>query len=65
MEAISLEFDGEAEARASLKHLRDKLKVTGELTIKPMPTGVWRLEIYSEKGVRSGTLDKIGGRQAR
>lgn len=59
---LALEFDDEQAARRALDHLWRKVGITGETTLKPQPGGGWLLEVVSEKPLRAGTLEKIGGR---
>jgi len=59
---VALEFADEQGAERAVDHLRRRLGLTGEISVKPQPGGGWLVEIWSEKPLRSGTLEKIGGR---
>lgn len=63
MQTFSLEFDTSADLDEGIRHLWDRLAVTGELMAKPLPEGRWRLQVVSEKPVRAATLEKLRGRR--
>ena len=62
MQSIVLEFDNARAAQEALHHLWDRLEVSGEVLTQPLPEGRIRLEVVSEKPLRAGTLEKLGGR---
>ncbi len=62
MQVVTLEFENEKSLNEALDHLWNRLGITGELSVKPLSGGVYRLEIASERGLRPNTLEKIGGR---
>jgi len=59
METLCFEFDTEKELRDTVKRLWDQSGVTGELAIRPLKDGRWRLEVTPEKEIRQSTLDKL------
>lgn len=63
MMVVALEFDDEKALEAAVRRLRQGLGVTGELAIKPLETGGWRLTVYSEKTLRESSLERLGGRR--
>jgi hypothetical protein len=65
MQSIVLEFDTEAEMEDALRHVWEKLAVSGEAVAQQLPEGGFRLEIVSEKPIKANTLDKLGGRQVK
>ena len=61
MHSFILEFENEKDLREVARKLWDGLGVTGEMGIKPVGGGRWRLEVISEKEVRDSTLEKLKG----
>lgn len=59
---ITLEFDSLADLESTIKTLRDKYEVTGELHFKPLEGGGWRLKVHSEKPLRDSTIERLPGR---
>lgn len=60
---VVLEFDDQKKLEAAVNKLRRGLEVTGELGIKPLEDGRWRLTINSEKNLRESTIERLGGRR--
>lgn len=63
MQTLTWEFDSQDELRAAAHKLWDEMKVTGEMSIRPIGDGRWRLELHSEKDVRESALEKIPGKR--
>lgn len=61
MQLYTFEFDNESDLRDIAAKLMDDLDVTGEINIKPLEGGHWRMEVNSEKDLREGTLSKLKG----
>lgn len=59
METFAFEFDSEQEMRDTVKRLWDDTGVTGELAIRPLGDGRWRLEVTPEKEIRANILEKL------
>lgn len=59
MQTLVLEFENEKDLRDTAKKLWEGLKVTGEMGVKPLANGRWRLEVNSEKELREATLEKF------
>jgi hypothetical protein len=59
LQSFVLEFDNEKDLREASKKLWDGLKVTGEMGVKPLGNGRWRLEVNSEKEIRESSLEKF------
>lgn len=59
METLAFEFDTEKELRDTVKKLWEGLNVTGELAVRPLNGGRWRLEVTPEKELRESTLEKL------
>lgn len=59
MQSFVLEFDNEKDLREATKKLWEGLKVTGEMGVKPLGNGRWRLEVNSEKEIREASLEKF------
>lgn len=59
MQHLVFEFPSEKEMRETVQKLWDGHSVTGEMAIRPVKDGKWRLEVYSEKDLRDSTLDKF------
>lgn len=56
---ITFEFESEKELRETVKKFWDGLNVSGELAVRPLGNGRWRLEIMAEKDLRESTLEKF------
>ena len=63
MQQVILDFDTEQDLREAAKKLWDGYKVTGEMAIRPLGNGRWRLELSSEKELRDSTLEKLNGKR--
>ncbi len=61
MHSFAFEFENEADLRETAKKLMDDLDVTGEINIKPLGEGRWRMEVNSERELRESTLEKLKG----
>ncbi|MDF2631045.1 MAG: hypothetical protein K0R39_4876 [Symbiobacteriaceae bacterium] len=59
MQYLSFEFENEKEMRETVKKLWDTHNVSGELSIRPIANGRWRVEVTSEKDLRDSTLEKF------
>jgi len=62
MQTVVLEFSDRQALEEAVRHLWERLQVSGELVTSPTAEGRWRLEIVSERPLRSATLEKLGGR---
>lgn len=58
---VALEFEDREKLETAVRKLRDQLGVTGELAIKPLENGRWRLTVTSEKNLRETSLERLGG----
>lgn len=45
--------------RETVKKLWDHHNVSGEMSIRPLAGGKWRVEIHAEKDLRESTLQKF------
>lgn len=59
MQFLAFEFEDEKEMRETVKKLWEGYGVSGEVAVKPMGSGRWRVEITSEKELRESTLEKF------
>lgn len=59
MQYLVFEFENETELRQTVDNLWKKIGVSGEVSIRPLASGRWRLEINAEKELRDSTLEKI------
>lgn len=59
MQYLVFEFPSEKEMRDTVKKLWDGYNVSGEMSIKPLGGGKWRVEMYTEKELRESTLEKF------
>ncbi len=59
---IAYEFETEEEMRLVADQLWNKHGITGEFEMYQSPNGKFRLQIYSEKQIRDGVLEKIPGK---
>lgn len=59
MQSLAFEFDSEKDMREIVKKLWDHHNVSGEMAIRPLANGRWRLDITAEKEVRDSTLEKL------
>lgn len=62
MNSLVMEFDDEKHLQEAIDHLWKKLKISGELNVRMLGKGGWRLELLSEKPVRAATVEKLEGR---
>jgi len=58
MQYLVFEFDNEATAREVADKLWKQHNVSGELSLRPVSGGRWRMEITSETDLRESTLEK-------
>jgi hypothetical protein len=63
MTTVTYEFDREADLNDALVHLWDRLGMSGEVSVRPLGEGTFRLEIVAEKTLRPATLEKLRGRR--
>lgn len=59
MQNLSFEFESEKEMRETVKKLWDTHNVSGEMAIRPIGNGRWRIDLTSEKELRDSTLEKF------
>lgn len=59
MQYLSFEFENEKDMRETVKKLWDVHNVSGELSIRPIGNGRWRVDVTSEKELRETTLEKF------
>lgn len=59
MQYLVFEFPSEKEMRETVKKLWDHHNVSGEMSIRPLAGGKWRVEIHAEKDLRESTLQKF------
>lgn len=60
---FALDFEQEKEVREAAQALWHKHDVTGEVAIRRLDNGKWRLEVSSEKNLRETTLEKLKGQR--
>ena len=63
MTTVTYEFDNEADLNDALAHLWDRLGISGEVSVRPLGEGSFRMEIVAEKTLRPATLEKLRGRR--
>lgn len=61
MQSYTFEFENEHDLRETAGKLLDDLDVTGEVNIRPLGDGRWRMEVNSERELREATLSKLKG----
>ncbi len=59
--SFTIEFEKEDELRQVARRLVTRYGITGEIEMRPMPSGKWLLEVSSEKDLRDSTLEKLSG----
>ena len=59
MQFLAFEFDNEEEMRATVKKLWDHHNVSGEMSIRPIANGKWRVDVTAEKELRDSSLEKL------
>ncbi|MFZ5814563.1 MAG: hypothetical protein ACOY93_04610 [Bacillota bacterium] len=59
MQHLVFEFPTEKEMRETVHKLWETHNVSGEMQIRPLKDGKWRVEVYSEKELRDSTLEKF------
>ncbi len=59
MQYLVFEFDSEKAMRETATKLWDHAGVSGEMAMRPLANGHWRLEVTSEKDLRDATLEKF------
>jgi hypothetical protein len=59
MKSLAFEFESEQELRETVKKMWEGHGVSGEMAIRPIAGGRWRLEIHAEKELRESTLEKF------
>lgn len=59
MQSIALEFATEEECREMAKKLWDGYGVSGEMVIRELPGGKWRIDLTPEKDIKENTLEKF------
>lgn len=62
MHLLVMEFDNDKHLQEAIDHLWKKLKISGELNVRALGKGGWRLELLAEKPVRAVTIEKLQGR---
>lgn len=63
--SFALEIETRKELDHAIKHLWEKLGVTGELEASPLEDGRWLLTVHSEKPVRDSTIDSLPGKRVK
>lgn len=63
MQSFAMIFDTEEALRQGARRLVGKLGVTGEIEMRPLPSGKWLLEVSSEKDLRDTALEKLEGQR--
>lgn len=58
----TFEFQSEDDLDETIEVLLKKYGVTGELHVRPLDSGRWRLSVHSEKKLRDSVLEKLKGR---
>lgn len=58
MQHLVFEFDSEKDLREISAKLWDQNGISGEMAMRPLSGGRWRLELWTEKDVRENTLEK-------
>lgn len=63
--SFALEFADEPTMRKAVEKLWDKHEISGELEIRPLDDGKWRLQVHSEKQIRDATIESLGGTRVK
>lgn len=59
MQYLVFEFDTEKELREVVDKLWNKYNASGELRVRAISGGRWRLEMNTEKEIRDATLEQF------
>lgn len=59
MQHLIFEFATDREMKETVKILWEQHNVSGEMSIRPITGGRWRVEINSEKDIRESSLEKF------
>lgn len=62
MQSIALEFATEEDLNEATR-LIDRLNVTGEVAIRPLGGGRWRMDIHAERPIRESSLERLKARR--
>lgn len=62
MQAIAMEFDSRDQLNEAVEKLWVTGKATGELVVKPLSGGRWRLDLTSETPIKDKMLEKLPGK---
>jgi len=63
VQSFAMVFDTEEALRQGARRLVGKFGVTGEIEMRPLPSGKWLLEVSSEKDLRDTALEKLEGQR--
>lgn len=63
--SFALEIDTRKELDQAIKHLWEKLGITGEIEAAPLEDGRWLLTVHSERAVRDATIDALPGKRVK
>lgn len=62
MQTITLEFENEKDVREEAERLWRKVGITGEMGIRPVGNGHWRLELNSERELKQSVVERLKGK---
>lgn len=62
MQSIAMEFESRDHLNEAVEKLWVAGKVTGELNVKPLSGGRWRLDLMSEEPIKDKMLEKLPGK---
>ena len=62
MQTITLEFENENDVREEAERLWKKIRITGEMGIRPIGNGLWRLQLNSERELKQSVVEKLRGK---
>lgn len=62
MQSIAMEFDSRDHLNEAVEKLWVAGKVTGELAVRPLSGGRWRLDLTSEQPIKDKMLEKLPGK---
>ena len=61
MHIFAIRFDTRAKLDEAIRDLKERIDLTGELSVRREEDGSWRLMVLSEKRLRESTLERLPG----
>lgn len=62
MQSIAMEFDSREHLNEAVEKLWGTGKASGELAVRPLSGGRWRLDLTSETPIKEKLLEKLPGK---